>query len=405
MYRSCATIAAFVLLCCLMPASSSAGESSDTITVIVTGVGKDADSALKNAYRGAVEQAVGAIVDSETLVKNGDVLSDKILSFSSGFVQTYKQLGEPKIIDGGMVSVRISAEVKRNELDAQLRRAGVLRIALDGKNLSAEANTRETLHGDGIAWLAKMIEDLPKNVLEATLSAKPRYDVDAKKVIIRVSLKIDARKYDAFAGDFAAMLLQMGARRSRTDFLLGGKDNAGDFSSITLKQHYQKLNSDEKLFCVAGIWPKFTYAGHRNTLNFDVYSVSDEVFGVLLPYFTSRQLIVEAVDADNNALATGKITIPTPYDIFFNNGYLHTGAGNAHFNCIFVVPVLTYFPRSSSFSGEFTPAALEQQLEAFLDIPVEKLDRIVAVNFSYELGSFRPLMRQTQNPDGTRRRR
>ena len=388
----------------VMLAHGLAGESGDTITVIVTGVGKDADSALKNAYRGAVEQAVGTIVDTETLIKNGDMLSDKILSFSAGFVQTYQQLGESKVIDGGLVSIRISAEVKRNELDAQLRRAGVLRIAIDGKSLFAEANTREALRGDGIAWLAKMVEDLPKNVLETSLSAQPRYDVDSKKVVIGVSVKIDPRKYDAFTGDFADMLLQLGAKKSQTSFELGGKDNAGDFSSITLKQHYGRLNSNEKLFCLAGSWPKFNYAGQRNTLNFDVYSVSDDVFGVLLPNFTSRQLIVEAVDADSEVLAAGNITIPMPYNIFFNNDYLHTGGGNTHFNCIFIIPALAYFPRSPSFSGEFTPAAVEQRLQVFLDIPMEKLDRIVAVNFSFELSSFRPLMRQTRNTGGSRRR-
>ena len=63
-------------------------QTGDTISVVATGIGKDRDEALKSALRAAVEQAVGVLVDAETLVTNDKLVTDKILTFSDGFVQT-----------------------------------------------------------------------------------------------------------------------------------------------------------------------------------------------------------------------------------------------------------------------------------------------------------------------------
>src|SRR5688572_24577930 len=49
------------------------------IKVIVTGVGIDQAQAKANALAKAVEQAVGLMVDADTLIRNDEVLRDKVL--------------------------------------------------------------------------------------------------------------------------------------------------------------------------------------------------------------------------------------------------------------------------------------------------------------------------------------
>ena len=40
-----------------------------------------------NAYSNAVQQALGLYVDAETLVQNDQIVQDKILTYSKGFIQ------------------------------------------------------------------------------------------------------------------------------------------------------------------------------------------------------------------------------------------------------------------------------------------------------------------------------
>lgn len=69
--------------------------TSDGIAPIVAGNTAIArDNAIGDALRKAVEQAVGTMVSSETVVQNFQLLSDRIYSQSQGYIQSYKILSE-----------------------------------------------------------------------------------------------------------------------------------------------------------------------------------------------------------------------------------------------------------------------------------------------------------------------
>ena len=53
-------------------------------TVTAEGQGRNRHYALKDAWRNAVDNSVGGYIVSETRVKNYQLISDKILSFSEG---------------------------------------------------------------------------------------------------------------------------------------------------------------------------------------------------------------------------------------------------------------------------------------------------------------------------------
>ena len=50
------------------------------------------DAALRDAMKKAIEQGVGSMLESETEVKNFQLLSDRILSKSKGVIKNYKYL-------------------------------------------------------------------------------------------------------------------------------------------------------------------------------------------------------------------------------------------------------------------------------------------------------------------------
>jgi hypothetical protein len=79
------------LLCGSMPAF---GQQSQTVTAEGVGAvfGNDRaiarDQAIQDALRKAVEQAVGTLVSSETMVQNFQTLNDKIYTQTQGYIQS-----------------------------------------------------------------------------------------------------------------------------------------------------------------------------------------------------------------------------------------------------------------------------------------------------------------------------
>jgi len=72
------------------------------------------DKAIVDAQRKAVEQAVGVLMSSESIVENYELLSDRILTQSAGYIKTYEILEEKK--DGNEYRVRIKADIGLGDL-------------------------------------------------------------------------------------------------------------------------------------------------------------------------------------------------------------------------------------------------------------------------------------------------
>ena len=78
------------------------------------------DRAISDAQRLVVEQAVGVMINNETLVENYQVISDKIFSQSKGYIQSYEVISEGREDDIYKVTIqaKVSTEQLKNDLDA-----------------------------------------------------------------------------------------------------------------------------------------------------------------------------------------------------------------------------------------------------------------------------------------------
>ena len=82
------------------------------------------EAALQNAFRRAVEQVVGVALESKTVVKDSELLNDKIFSKSHGFIKTYRIVGEK--VEGDAYRIMVFASVSRHKLEQGLDDAGLL---------------------------------------------------------------------------------------------------------------------------------------------------------------------------------------------------------------------------------------------------------------------------------------
>jgi len=94
--------------------------------VTVVGQGMDRKSAIADAQRAAVEQGIGALIDSKTRVANFEVLQDRIYSRASGYVSNYNILSEGKSPDGSIYTVTMRADVQTASIKSDLRAIGIL---------------------------------------------------------------------------------------------------------------------------------------------------------------------------------------------------------------------------------------------------------------------------------------
>ena len=167
-------IGTIVLILSLSAQEKPGAAAAATTVVAATGVGVDADGALRNAFKNAVEQAVGLIVNAETIVNNEAIMKEQILTYSDGFVEKFDRLKEVKR-DDGLYEIKIKAVVKRRQLIMKLKEANISVSKIEGESLFAEAVTQMDAEQNAAKLLEKALDGLPVNLLTAAVvESKPK---------------------------------------------------------------------------------------------------------------------------------------------------------------------------------------------------------------------------------------
>lgn len=122
-------VVGIILAVLLFPVMLAYGQFSQK-TVVVEASASSKEEAIKKAMRAAVEQGVGVLVSSETIVENNELLNDKIYTEVAGYVTSYKVL-EEKEEAGGLWTVKMEAVVSLANLRKSIQG---LKILLDEKD-------------------------------------------------------------------------------------------------------------------------------------------------------------------------------------------------------------------------------------------------------------------------------
>lgn len=88
------------------------------------------EAALNRALRNAVEQAVGTMVDSETLVMNSQLIEDRIYSEAKGYVTSYEVISDNKG-EGDVYKITVKANCALGALSENIKALGIIREKLD----------------------------------------------------------------------------------------------------------------------------------------------------------------------------------------------------------------------------------------------------------------------------------
>lgn len=99
--------------------------------VTVTGRGVTPTDAENDALRAAVENTLGVLVDSATLVQNNMLIEDQIYTQSRGFVTDYSVVSRRQIANGWLVTINAIVDDQPNSrLMNELTRLGIINVQL-----------------------------------------------------------------------------------------------------------------------------------------------------------------------------------------------------------------------------------------------------------------------------------
>jgi hypothetical protein len=204
---ACALVAAFITSGIAQDSAANFGQR----VVIVTGIGTDETSARKNAYSRAVEESIGVVVATDTIVKDEKVISEQVLTYSGAMVSKSETLSSE--LKNGLFEVKIRATVEMRPLLQRLRTANVAVREFSGESVFASTITQLKQRGEAHGIILETLRDFPINVMRTEVWGPPQVvKSNGQEAIIacRIRLTIDRPRFDEFSRRLRTMLRQTG---------------------------------------------------------------------------------------------------------------------------------------------------------------------------------------------------
>ena len=75
------------------------------------------------------------LINAESMTKNEDLIYDQILTYSDGYVESYKEVAEPAKNEDGIYQVAVEAVVRRNKVREKLEKVQIISSEVAGQDL------------------------------------------------------------------------------------------------------------------------------------------------------------------------------------------------------------------------------------------------------------------------------
>jgi len=370
---------------------ATAGESDAQNEVIVTGLGANADAALKNALRSAVNQVVGSLVSADQLVANDKLVRDEILTYSDGFVESHRVIGDPAPVDGGLIEIRIAAVVRRIALTKKLEGLKIITAPIDGENLFAEMFTKKQAAAEAEQMRNRMVQrafdGFPENIMDIAVRGKPSFDDATKKVVVEVDVAVNRTKHRAFVEALTEMLQRLDV--SPTSYIIGV---SGSNNARALNFTYEPANppvgphiytGGKSLFgipdglAICTDWP--ADIGHDGNSAWNFYAISAESLDDLRRVRGPYALFAEIVDGEGSVVATTQAPLTVP--VTFGPDHGRNNVIRTFGNHIHIFPVLAKHSLPQNQNQNFGYDR-ETTIKIAFDVPAEHMRRMQNVRIS-----------------------
>ena len=222
----------------------SASQDSNEVDVTVMGKGETAAEAKLDAFRSAVEKAVGVWVDAESLMEKDELLKDRVNTISNADIKKYEMLKEWRF-KSGLFGCKIKAWVEKKAITpkfADVFPAAFADVGEEASTIHVQKVTRAKRSGDAASLMTAELEGVDRMRNWVRLSVvKGKALEEVKKIhsllggrdiivnevpgkglySVRYSMKIDENAYfKGFLPHFKEVLRKMQEGEAEEDVLL-----------------------------------------------------------------------------------------------------------------------------------------------------------------------------------------
>lgn len=148
--------------------------------VVATGFGINPQKAEEQALMAAVRSAIGVYLDAKTIVANEDVIQNRILSLSNGFVKEYTAIKRSGPSPDGLYEVTIVAKIESSQLMSAMKSANIVSGEIQGRNLWAESATKIKGVDDAVHILQATIRESCEQLVQLRFLDQEGRATDAK---------------------------------------------------------------------------------------------------------------------------------------------------------------------------------------------------------------------------------
>ena len=214
--------------------------ASSNSEIIASALGATRDQALASAQLTAVEQALGRLIDVETIIENDTVIRDSVLSATNGFIERFTVLSETK--EGDLFRVRIRAIVRSGKLAERIKTLTKVTVAVEGGNLQAEARSKTKSREEQIKMFQGALETLVQDVIGIQVIGRPEVvegvAVASGMTRLRIPIEIAVnqnvwndrmKRVSPLFEEFARVKRSTPIQLAQQPPLLTGEANAGSF--------------------------------------------------------------------------------------------------------------------------------------------------------------------------------
>ena len=195
------------------------GGAGDVVQIVASGMGTDAEAALRNAYSNAIQQALGMYVDAETLVQNDQIIKDQVLTHSRGLIKEVKTLDQST--ENGLYTVRVQAKVERQPLMEKVKPMLKSTARIDGTSLHAGVATEQRQKQDAAALFAEAIKPMiGPGLFDFEFDGEPVLDEkNPSLLLVTVKIKPNLDKYRVAEQHLLDVLKQIAVSKSEVSYV------------------------------------------------------------------------------------------------------------------------------------------------------------------------------------------
>lgn len=156
--------------------------------VRVRGTAATETQARDNAFRLAINQAVGSLVVSETAVRNGDIAQHEILNYSSGFIHDFKVLNTT--LSGSMVQVEMDVWVSKSLIADRVLNISRGHAQVEGGRISAQIQSFQQERATADRVLDTVLADYPRRAFDIRVGKTQVAADEHRKIWLQVPVEI-----------------------------------------------------------------------------------------------------------------------------------------------------------------------------------------------------------------------